>query len=247
MKFVALSKRWLRQVIEANPTWTVPLTGGIKVPLGIGNIPVPSRVGLNPDDKSAFYESSAKRLFAYYYAYASNVEAKYSVLYTEIIALKHGNLTPIDDRYFNESDITVTFEAIPYTVPISLRRHASRAVDFFQKTGRINKNDSGEWENNVAVSIRKVSADGHIICRKARYFDQVGTNITLDWASGSLGALGADETIRSTVERPINGLLPVFENSCLANTIGTAVVVFNKDREPIIRTRSDQLAAITKK
>lgn len=242
-KYIAISRNWIDRFLKANETL------GVSLLITRVNIPVPqrnrtprTRAGSDKTDKAPFYESRFEQLAATYYAYDNSQEFKNLLLYTEVIPLVSGNLYPIDTPAKNIADISVRIAPNNYRLPSQLRPHADLAVSLFQQMGKINRDPAtGEWENNTALSVRSFG-ENQMECRFARYFDQVATNLTLDWDSGKLPP-GA-HSLRAGLEKPQDGKLPKLSESVLANTLGTAVMVYNKRMQPLLRVRNPSMASI---
>jgi hypothetical protein len=202
----------------------------------------PERTGSNPEDHSHFYNSEFTRLYEIYFGYIDSFEYKYSLLYADLLAIKPSGFNAITKRCVEQDKITVSLDGSPYSIPPKIRSHGKEALRFFQETARLKKLETGEWENNIAFRVTQFSDSGVVECSFAMYFDQLSTNLTVDWASGKLDKKSA--TIRSTVEAPVGGRLHSLENSILANTLGTAVMFYDGNLEPMIRVRAKTLASI---
>ncbi len=130
-----------------------------------------------------------------------------------------------------------------YSIPKRLQAHRDGAVKLFKALGKIRKGNNGDWENNQSARICDADFQNKIITiSRAMYFDQVGTNLTSDWASG---LLGGDElnTLRQ-VEPPQNGELCNLRDSILANTLGVAAVVVDRNKDMLIRIRGSEQAVM---
>jgi hypothetical protein len=124
-------------------------------------------------------------------------------------------------------------------MPNDLRAHAEASVDLFKKRGRLNRDPAtGEWEN--VLTPRLARRDGAVFhCQAARYFDQVGTNVTIDWNSGKKPMGSA--FLRKGPEHPVKHRLVSLEKSVLANTFGTAVMFYDRDLKTVyFRSRNIQ-------
>ena len=245
-RFVAISRAWLRKTIRNNRDIDVSL-GGPRIKLSFKqDEPVETRTGIDPSDKSPFYESDPTTLFKYYHGYVNTQEHVDNVLYADVIPIRTGTTNGIALNAIRSEDITVAIEASSYRVPEKLRWHADAAVEIFKVMKKLRfLEDKQEWENNTSLRVNSIDTTGRLSCQKARYFDQVGTNITLDWASGVLA--NGWRTIRIDVERPTDGKLRPLQASNLANTLGVAVMLYDKDLSPIVRVRSESLASIPKR
>jgi hypothetical protein len=78
----------------------------------------------------------------------------------------------------------------------------------------------------------------------ASYFDQVATNLTADWASGLLGrATDTPRIADRSGESPLSSL----KDSVLANTLGIAAMVLDRDSRFLIRIRSSKVAIMNRR
>lgn len=245
-KYVSIARAWLRKTLRNAREIDVSLSGpGFKLNFKADE-PIETRSGFDPLDKRPFYESDPTTLFNYYHAYANNPEHLDNILYAEILALRTANLHGIALNAVRTEDLVIAIEPSSYRVPEKLRRHGDAVVQFLKDTGKINFNEEmRQWENNVSLRIDSIEPNGRIACRKARYFDQIATNLTMDWATGLL--TDGWHTIRSGLERPENGRLRQLMDSTLANTLGVAVMFYERDLSPILRVRSESLASIQKR
>jgi hypothetical protein len=238
-KFISLPKRWLEAFRKENKSVKLPAwLGSFSIPIVLDGIS-PTRVGMNAADKSPFYDSRVETLYGYYSAYQESRARRYRLLYADIVALADGNMEPALPNGVNLRDIKVDVKSRLYRIPPDLFAHSQQAIEIFKSTKRLNFKD-GEWENNDCFSVSSFQ-DGLIECQRAKYFDQIGTNITMDWDSG---LIKGGSTIRSTIEKNPKGALPAFQDSCLANTIGTAVMVLNNELRPIVRVRNPNMGSI---
>lgn len=247
MQLISLSRAWLRKTKRINQSGSLTFSGPkMEIPFQIKDEPIETRSGFKVKDKSPFYEMDPAKLYGYYFGYQDSMEFAECLLYTDITSLKAAELNAISENSIHVEDINLIIQPVGYTVPNRLQDHSQAAIEFFKKTGKINYDkEKKEWENNTSLRIRSIKKDGMILCEKAKYFTQVATNITLDWATGKL--LDGVHTIRSGIERPKKGRLPDLEKSVLANTLGVAVMFFDTKLNPIIRVRSDDLASIQEK
>lgn len=244
-KFLPITRAWLRQTFRNAREVDLSLSGPqIKIKFNVDG-PIETRSGFDVFDKRPFYESDPTALYNYYYNYKNTPEHLDNILYAEILPLKSNNVNGISLESVHIDDITLALEPSSYRIPEKLFKHAEQAIKLFKDMGKIRYlMDISEWENNVSLRINSFSQGNRISCRKATYFDQVATNLTLDWASGSL--TDGWHTIRGGIERPEDGLLRALKDSVLANTLGVAVSLYNRELSPIFRVRSDSLASIPK-
>lgn len=239
MKITSIPKRWLKRFRDANESVKLPgWLGGLTLPLKLDGVS-PTRIGVDEKDNKPFYESRIDQLYAFYSTYRDSRAHRYRVLYADVTAISSDNLAPIFENGFNERDVVVEISNREYRPPTQIIKHAKTAVEIFKNTGKLQRVD-GEWENNDCFSVQYFQ-DGLMRCQGAKYFDQVGTNITIDWESGLLPDGG---TIRNSLEKNPQGRLPSFEDSSLANTLGTAVMVLNRELRPIMRVRNPNMGSI---
>lgn len=244
-KIIAISRAWLRKTIRTNRDVDFSLSGP-KLKFSFKqDEPIETRTGIDPNDKSPFYESDAATLFKYYHSYANTPEYMSDVLYVDVLPIRTDGFVGLTLNAIRSEDIIVSIEPSSYRTPEKLLNHTNAAVDLFKRMNKLRYlKDKQEWENNTSLRVNYFDSTGKMSCQKARYFDQVGTNITLDWASGALA--NGWRTIRIDVERPVNGKLCPLRESNLANTLGVAVILYDKALSPIMRVRSDSLGSIPK-
>ncbi|UWQ05593.1 hypothetical protein [Aliiroseovarius crassostreae] len=239
-------RAWLRKNIRALKEIGVSASGPrATISISASDEPKETRVGQDLSDKAPFYEMDRKRLRGYYFSYKPSLEESHQLLYAETLTFKQENVHPILlSHSVDLNDFEVTLDAVRFSIPRRMIDYASKAVDLFKRAGKINYDAAtSTYENNESLRVSSLTPDGKMTCQRATYFDQIATNLTLDWASGILpdGAF----TIRSEIERPVDGALPAFSHSILANTLGTAVLFYSKDlQKAFIRTRSDAMASI---
>jgi hypothetical protein len=243
---IRMSRAILRKFIRENRSIDLGVTGPrFKVNLKTDE-PIETRSGRDITDNSPFYESNPEKLFAYYHGYGTGPECMDNVLYADIIPLKTSTAIGITLNAVHTDSLEVSIEPANYRIPEKLQAHNDLAIELFIEMKKLRwLEDVQSWENNLSLRVNSFDNSGKMSCRFARYFDQVGTNITIDWASGQLPKGGP--TIRSSIERPINGRLIPLSDSLLANTLGVAVLLYDQALNPIFRTRSDQLASIPKR
>ena len=247
-RIVAAARAWLRKAQRSQEKLDATASGPrLSIPVRIADEPQETRRGSDERSNQPFYEMDAKRLWGYYYFYHSSYEHRNDLLYAELVSFRLGDLHPVTENSVRVEDVRIQLRGVRFRLPQKLRRHADHAVSFFQKLGKINKNAvTGDWENNESIRVSSLTPNGIFICQRANYFDQVGTNLTLDWDSTFLPDSSA--TIRASLERPISGKLPSFQNSMLANTLGTAIMFYDRElKRAMLRLRSDKLASIAKK
>ena len=241
-------KRFWNRYKEENPTiqLSVPIVGGFAA-----NIPISSdkgkikktRSGINyKDEKSTFVESNTDSLIKFYYKYELEKEYKFCRSpYAETVPLRQGAQ---GFSYGHDVDeLSIIFINAQFTPPDYLAKHAEQSIEFFKQLNKIRVDSvSNEWQNDYSIRITNFDVkDKKIYIHPATYFDQISTNLTLDWASGLLG--DDDFTIRNHYEKNHNGCLPPLKSSVLANTLGVAVMLVNpKTKEVLIPIRGNEQA-----
>jgi len=241
-------KRFWERYKEENPTiqLSVPIVGGFaaNIPLSEKGKIKRTRSGVNAQDiKKSFVESKTENLIKFYNQYELEKEYKFCRSpYAETIPLRKGSNGFSYGKDVNE--LEVVFIDAKFTPPDYLIKHSNKAVELFKALKKIRVNEeTGEWQNDYSVRITKLDITANkIYIQPAAYFDQIATNLTLDWASG---VLGEDEslTIRNHYEKNHNGLLPPLNSSILANTLGVAVIVVNPNtKEVLIPIRGNEQA-----
>ena len=117
-----------------------------------------------------------------------------------------------------------------FVFPSSLSKHKTEMVNQFKKKGKLYKGD-GECVRIIDFSWSSIGIPQFTV-QKASYYDQVGTNLTVDYPfsqpirnyESALNVRDWDMEQAKTKDRP-----PSFEKSKLANTIGVVVGVTAKD------------------
>lgn len=213
-----------------------------KISPSVGS-PIATRTGCVEGDESPFYDANAGRLWSYYYSYRSSAEWNNNLLYADLVYLQAQEFD-MPSRQISIDNIRVIVAPEIYETPLSLRGHKDKAVECFKQLGKINRDEAGEYENVECVRVRNFLPWGIFTVERACFFDQVGSNLTVDWDSGCLPYDSV--TIRSRLECPIDGGLLPFDQSNLANTIGTAIMFYDMNLDcALVRTRSKDMASIT--
>ncbi|MEL0629575.1 hypothetical protein [Psychromonas aquatilis] len=242
-------KRFWNRYKEENPTiqLSLPVVGGFAA-----NIPISSakgkikktRSGLNDQDKqSPFVESDTDKLIEFYYKYELEKEYKFCRSpYAETIPLRQGAEGFSYGHDVNQ--LSIVFINAQFTPPDYLHEHSQQSVALFKALNKIRFDESSEqWQNDYSIRITHFDPqEKKVYIQPASYFDQISTNLTLDWASG---LLGDDDTftIRNQYEKNHSGCLPPLKSSVLANTLGVAVVVVNPTtKEVLIPIRGNEQA-----
>ena len=236
------AKLWYREFWQKNQTVTITPTGPrMKVPLKV-SLPAPVTIGSNSINKETkFIWSDVDRMSKYYTAYR-NIQSNF-LTYCDIIYL-HKNNTGFESGT-NTHDIVIDKSDRIWEVPPELMSHKEHAVETFKKIGKIKPVDIDKnlWLNETSLRIRSWSPDGIVKIQPADYFSQVGTNLTLDWASQKLKGDDAS-TIRNSIELPASGLVNSLEASNLANTLGVACFLVTGDNRLYTRIRSKNQAVM---
>ncbi len=202
----------------------------------------PTRIGVDEKDKSTPFYNSSNDIYGYYGLSSGDPEYDYRMPYADTVYLKPENMEAADVPCADVQSIRISIDRRPYELPLDLRKHGNRAVELFKKLGRIKKNSAGEYQNDSALRVDSFSPnEGLFKCRPVSYFDQVATNLTIDWASG--GFLNCMDSIRNSIERR-RGKLPPLDKSVLANSLGVAVMLYTRNLQPLIRVRSKDNAAM---
>ena len=244
-RIFAASRAWFRKALKTHEKIDATVGGPrISLPMNIADEPRETRAGFDPKDGSPFYEMNPKRLWGYYFGYGGTYEFRYDMLYADLLAFSQNGLHPIVENFVKIEDVKVSFSSVKYRLPPKLAKHGEQAIAFFKKLKKINYDPQIDaWENNTTFRLARLDAGGRFFCQPVTYFDQIGTNITLDWNSGLLPDKAV--SIRSGVERPIAGKLPGFEHSILANNFGSAIMFFDRElRRTFVRVRSAEMGSI---
>lgn len=241
-QFVRGISRVVRDLIRRNKITTLKVPGlTIDLPENIGSFFIaPTRTGFDNNDKSTpFYSEDAGFLTSAYYGEQGDGAG---TLYRQIVGFATSRLHSPFSNVLAAADgeLKVVVDVAPYRVPAPLAAHGDASVLLHRQLGRIRKLSDGSEENNC--SLRIVQIDNNIIrCQRAYYFDQLATNIVMDWDSGHIGR---GLTIRNSVEKPQDGLLPAFADSQLANTLGVCAMFYSVNLDPIVRIRKPNLGSI---
>lgn len=236
-------KNYMKRVKKENPNFQVSILGAtVNLPLTEDGKIRPSRKGVNIKDKTTpFVCDSVSSMVAFYKKYEGAKEVVFSNSpYVETIPLRKGEAG--FEFGIDVDELSVNFLKSKYCPPVRISRHYDKAIEIFQQLGKLKKHQDGRWENNDTVKITDWNIEkGKITIQPATYFDQVGTNLTLDWASGCLGE-SASMTLRNDVERKANDGLPQLKDSVLANTLGVAVVIVSGGQDIIVPIRGNEQA-----
>lgn len=241
-------KRFFERFKKENPTLqvSIPIIGvTANIPLSEVGILHGTRKGINKNDTNTpFVQFKTKDLITFYEQYKNSKEYKFSRSpYAETIPLKKNN-----DGFLygsNVEEFKVATINAKYKPPIYLKKHHDEAISLFKDLNKIRKDKNNKWENNNCIRVSEWNIEKKTITiQPATYFDQVGTNLTLDWASGLLDD-NPSSTIRNNFESHENGILPKLKTSILANTLGVAVVLINnKTKEVLIPIRGSKQAVM---
>ena len=190
--------RRLRKLNEADIT-----TGGlgVKLRLDFMNEPLETRKGINPEDRNPFYESDEDTLKKYYHGYNNSTPFLNHMLYADLVPFECDGLEAVDGAAVKASSVKINLQKRDYLLPSFLKNHQEAALDILIKQDRIVWDDEKKVrENDRTPRLIADPKDGVFNCQSARYFDQVATNLTVDWASGLLPE--SCVTIRTDSERP---------------------------------------------
>lgn len=238
-------KNYIRRLRKENPN--LPVTFGfasVNIPLTEEGKVKPSRRGEDFNDNAkGFIQEDLRAILSFYNSYEAAKEIVFCESpYVETVPLRKGGAG--FEYGFDVEELSVRFLKAKYSPPVRIKSHCDHAVDMFKKLGRIKKKKDGEWENDKTVKVADWNIDkGEVVIQPAEYFDQVGTNLTLDWASGHLGD-SASMTLRNDIERTVGGALPKLKDSVLANTLGVAVVLISRGEDVLIPIRGNEQAVM---
>lgn len=241
-------KKFYERFKKENPNLqiSIPVIGGLSanIPLAEAGKMQATRKGIDRNDKNTpFVQVNTKDLVTFYEQYKNNKEYKFSRSpYAETIPLKNS----IDGFSYgiDVDDIKVAAINSQYRPPDILEKHYEGAIALFKDLNKIRwDEDEEKWENNNCLRIAEWNVEKKVVTvQPATYFDQVGTNLTIDWASGLLDE-NTMSTIRNDIESHDNCALPKLNTSVLANTLGVAVVLVNTDTiEVLVPIRGSEQA-----
>jgi len=237
---------------KENPTLqiSIPVIGGLSanIPLAETGKLHATRKGIDRYDyDTPFVRGNTEDLISFYEQYKNNKEYKFCRSpYAETIPLKKNNDGFVYGMDVDELKIKAI--GVRYVAPSFLKKHYEGAVALFKDLNKIRWNEKEkEWENNKCVRIAEWNTESKTVTiQPATYFDQVGTNLTIDWASGLINE-NPVSTIRNDIESHENCALPKLNTSILANTLGVAVVLVNdKSKEVLVPIRGSEQAIMAK-
>lgn len=238
-------KNYLSRLKKENSNLTIGFAGvSVNIPLMENGKIKPSRKGVvATDNTTPFIQDNLNAIIGFYSKYESAKEVVYcQAPYVETIPLRKGDAG--FEFGFDVNDLNVRFLKAKYTPPIRIKEHCEQSVDLFKKIGRIKKDSNNEWENNETIKITDFNLEKkEVVIQPATYFDQVGTNLTLDWASGCLEE-SPSATLRNNIEKTVDGALPRLKNSVLANTLGVAAVIVSRGEDVLIPIRGYEQAVM---
>lgn len=228
---------------------SIPIIGGLSanIPLSEKGKIYPVRQGIdNKDVNSPFIEENTHELISFYENYKNSKEYKFSHSpYAETIPLRKDNNG--FEYGINVNEFKIKIINVSYRPPPLLEKHYHGAINLFKDLNKIkwDKKDN-KWRNDSCIGIIDWDIKTkNITIQPATYFDQVGTNLSLDWASGLLDD-NPLSTIRNDFESHENYALPSLKTSILANTLGVAVVIVNdKTKEVLIPIRGKEQGIMT--
>ena len=238
-------KNYLNRLKKENANLTLGFAGvNVNIPLMENGKLKPSRKGLDTKDNlTPFVQENFAAIINFYRKYESAKEVVYcQAPYVETIPLRKGDVG--FEFGVDVDDLKVRFLKSKYTPPVRIKEHCEKSVELFKKIGRVKKLNTGEWENNDTIKITDFNIEkGELVIQPATYFDQVGTNLTLDWASGCLGEMSSS-TLRNDIEKTVDGSLPRLKNSVLANTLGVAAMIVSRGENVLIPIRGNEQAVM---
>jgi len=207
----------------------------------------PTRFGVDDKDKKTpFVQDKLGPLLRYYYSYQDSVQNNAAVGYAEMVRLRIGNNGGFKDG-LDVNELRIEIINSEYKINERLRAHADVAVKLFKDLKKIKllTEDGLVYENNESARVCDWSVkEGKFVLMPAWYFDQVATNLTLDWASGYVDS-STKATIRNNVEGRMNGGLRSFRESQLANTLGVATYFHTSDKKILVVIRGLDLAIMS--
>ncbi|QPL47232.1 hypothetical protein IT895_05500 [Halomonas sp. A40-4] len=238
-------KNYFARFLKENKNISIGFAGvNVNIPLMENGKIKPSRKGFDAKDTtSPFVQESLGAIISFYNAYENAKEVVYcQAPYVETVPLKKGDAG--FEFGVDVNEIKVRFLKAKYTPPVRIKNHFDKSIELFKEIGKVRKASDGDWENDVTVKIADMNVEKReIVIQPATYFDQVGTNLTLDWASGALGET-ASYTLRNDIEKTVKGTLPRLKNSVLANTLGVAVVLVSRGEDVLIPIRGSEQAVM---
>lgn len=241
-------KNYFNRVKKANSNLTIGFAGlSVNIPLMEDGKIKPSRKGVVVADRATpFIQENLDAIVGFYSKYESAKEIVYcQAPYVETIPLRKGDVG--FEFGIDVNELNVRFLKAKYMPPVRIKAHCEQSVDLFKNIGRIKKDRNNEWENNETIKISDFNLDKkEVVIQPATYFDQVGTNLTLDWASGCLGD-NHSATLRNDIEKTVDGALPRLKNSVLANTLGVAAVIVSRGEDVLIPIRGNEQAVMVDK
>ncbi|MCV2894583.1 hypothetical protein [Lentibacter sp. XHP0401] len=215
------------------------------MPLGKVKQAVQQREGLSETDATPFYESDYTRLRSLYNGYDRSPLFFAELLYEDVVYFRPEGYAAISSDAINPENLKVIVTPLSYRLPQKLRAHTEAMVQFFKETRRLNWDSAtNTYENNRTARVDAFDIENTTLTlSEASYFDQIGTNLSVDTNSGKLPHGMA--SIRHGFEPPVDGRLPPLTHSGLANSLGVAAMVFTPDfATQLLRVRSSRLASI---
>ncbi len=188
-----------------------------------------------------------RKLLNYYGGYKRERATNEWLAYADIVPLKKGNQG--FNTGFDIDNFQVIIDYSHYVVPANLKKHKEEAIKLFKAIPKLRKDPkTNDWENELSARIQSFETDKALIkIQPAYYFEQIGSNLTIDWASKQFppGYSKNIATIHNFIEPPINGYLPKLNESMLANTLGVAAMVYTNDQKMLIPIRGDNQAVMS--
>lgn len=104
-----------------------------------------------------------------------------------------------------------------------IKKFQSKALDHFEKNGKMIRNDTSVRLNGVRIEKNKVVFQ----LMKCLYSDQVMSHLVLDWENQFLKQMGVS-TYRGFLLSKWGGKLPPLDTDLLSNSIGISIVIYYK-------------------
>lgn len=177
---------------------------------------------LTEDTDGPYYQTDFDTIANWYDAHRAEVNRD-EVLYVGEIAIQSGNTKALDYPTLDLSKLRVTVLATPYLFPVQLHEHRTKMVRHIRDVR------GEDLRDGPCIRVKDIDVKTDtIIVQKATYFDQIGTNLTLDTVSEE----GFGKTPRQWEHDLLNSKdifsLPALGTSNLANTLGVATLVVHE-------------------
>ena len=209
----------------------------------------PTRFGEDSADRlTPFVETRAHLLRRYYNGYDNRSCRDFKLSYEELVTF--GEFQLPDCPQLDLTAFNVTLRDKEWKVDPRLKRHGNAACEIFTAIGKLHRQPDGQMMNELNLRLSNWDVAGKSLAlAPTRYNQQVGTNLTLDWASGHLSRRNSmtlsghiNATTRNDLDFSANGQLTALRDSCLANVIGVACMLYTAKGHALIRARSGATA-----